>query len=107
MDRSLMAAASDLTSQPRDKEEVIEEVAEASVEVAASVVIAEEEEASVEVVDSEVTVEVAEDSVAAVASEAIVEVVEASVEVAVAIATEAVENTELVHSVSDMPIRKF
>ena len=59
MDRSLMAAASDLTSQPRDKEEVIEEVAEASVEVA------------------------------------------------VAIATEAVENTELVHSVSDMPIRKF
>lgn len=54
-----MAAASDLTSQPRDKEEVIEEVAEASVEVA------------------------------------------------VAIATEAVENTELVHSVSDMPIRKF
>ena len=91
MDRSLMAAASDLTSQPRDKEEVIEEVAEASVEVAASVVIAEEEEASVEVVDSEVTVEVAE----------------ASVEVAVAIATEAVENTELVHSVSDMPIRKF
>ena len=70
-----MAAASDLTSQPRDKEEVIAEEEEASVEVADSEVIAEEEEASVAVAE--------------------------------VIATEVVENTELVHSVSDMPIRKF
>jgi len=107
MDKSLMAVASDLTSQPKDKEEVIAEVAVASVEeeeVVDSIVTVEVAVVSVAAVDSIETV--AEVLVVAGASAAIAIVEEATEEVTEVIVMEA-EDTELVHCTSDMPIRKF
>ena len=108
MDRSLMAAASDLTSQPKDKEEVIVEAEGASEEVVDTevTVTVEVEVALVEAVDTEVIVIVAEVLAVAAASVAIGIVEEASVAVRVEIVTEA-EGTEFVHFYSELPIRKF